>query len=84
MFKQYMNSTRERKTRSSAEKLFHEGAENVGGEGPLIGSCLWDHFTVAILPDDTASILPSFKDTTLICGIVEVILSPPPLPVFSG
>lgn len=49
----------------------------------LIGSCLWDHFTVGILPDDTTSILPSFKDITLICGIVEVILSPPPLPVFS-
>lgn len=49
----------------------------------LIGSCLLDHFTVGILPDDTASILPSFKDITLICEIVEVIRSPPPLPVFS-
>lgn len=41
----------------------------------LIGSCLWDHFTSGILPDDTASILTSFKDITLICGIVGVILS---------
>lgn len=41
----------------------------------LIGSCLWDHFTLGILPDDTASILTSFKDITLICGMVEVILS---------
>lgn len=44
-------------------------------EALLIGSCLWDHFASGILPDDTASILTSFKDITLICGVVGVILS---------
>lgn len=43
----------------------------------LIGSRLWDHFTSAVQPDDTSSILTSFKDITLICGRAEVIVHLP-------
>lgn len=69
-----------KKTAHQLKNFFIRG-QKMSEEVLLIGSCLWDHFTVRILPDDTASILPSFKDITLICVIV---LSPPPLPVFSG
>lgn len=81
-----MNSTGHgggKKTAHQLKNFFIKG-QRMQEEVLLVGSCLWDHFTVGILPDDTASILPSFKDITLICGIVEVILSPPLLAVFSG
>lgn len=66
-----MKSLREQKKL----KNFHEETETED-KVLLMGSCLWDHFPLGILPDDCASILTSSKDITLICGMAEVILSP--------